>query len=384
MSKNFIFFILAIIASSLIILFFLEITLRLLGYETAFQGYERIGVEYIREPYEDIPYVYPAYGSFSQHYSSNPNSYFSKFSNGVHYKINNYGFRDSDFFLSRNESVRIAFLGDSFCFGNGNKDNDIYSNIIERRLNSSSKLKRNYEIYNFCLGSYSTKNEAALYEKVVSKFNPDILVVWYFLNDIDYDNSIETQSFFRRGFNENKQSFFYKLRDNLVTFDLAFKSFASIRNHKELINYYRNSHKHDSLGFKSVDNALNKIEKISEINGTKTFLTIFPIIFKLSNEYPFKNEHKRIMKLSNSHNFITYDLFEALSDQSYRDLWVHPTDQHPNYLAHRLVGEYFFSKFENYLIKNEYKIKKIINPITNEKEIYSKNRNWILLFNDER
>jgi hypothetical protein len=111
--------------------------------------------------------------------------YFDTSDHSLVYRVNNYGFRGDDLDISRNHRIRIAVIGDSFCWGSGVKEKDRFTALIEERLNQEKILGQEYEVYKFCMPGFNTATEVALYEQVILHFQPDILLISYFLNDIN-------------------------------------------------------------------------------------------------------------------------------------------------------------------------------------------------------
>ncbi|MCK5571735.1 MAG: SGNH/GDSL hydrolase family protein, partial [Bacteroidetes bacterium] len=172
-------------ASTAAVVAAVEVGLRIGGYESRTDFVVSIGREKIRRPFPGLRYLYPSHSQFSQEWPSNPRGYFDPETNGLTYVTNNFGFQDHDFSLARTGKIRIAFLGDSFCWGLGVQRADTFASVIERELNASEGGGSTVEVYNFALPGSNTAEEAALYEHVVRHFRPDVVVIWYVLNDVN-------------------------------------------------------------------------------------------------------------------------------------------------------------------------------------------------------
>ena len=84
-----------------------------------------------------------------------------------------------------NENIyRIVILGDSHSFGYGCNDNEVFSHVLEKELNE--KIKK-YEVLNFSVPGFGTAEELVTYTEKVQKYNPDLVIVCYFNNDIGND-----------------------------------------------------------------------------------------------------------------------------------------------------------------------------------------------------
>jgi hypothetical protein len=97
----------------------------------------------------------------------------------VHYNINKYGFRgDFPEDLKSKSKVRIAVVGDSFSFGLGVNNEDVFTAQLNQRQTA-------VEFLNLSVPGYSTDQQLLLMETTGTRFIPDeyILVV-YLANDI--------------------------------------------------------------------------------------------------------------------------------------------------------------------------------------------------------
>jgi len=104
-------------------------------------------------------------------------------------KTNALGLRDRDYSEMKDDSTyRILMLGDSHTFGWGVKLNNIFSEIIEQKLNTySSKFK--FEVLNCGVYGYGTGHQSKFLTKYGYQMDPDLVVVAMdFLHDIKNNN----------------------------------------------------------------------------------------------------------------------------------------------------------------------------------------------------
>lgn len=78
---------------------------------------------------------------------------------------------------------RILGLGDSFTFGMWVKLEETYLKILERKLNTNED-GRKFEAINMGVPAYGTAKELVTLEAEGKKFNPDLIIVGLFANDI--------------------------------------------------------------------------------------------------------------------------------------------------------------------------------------------------------
>jgi lysophospholipase L1-like esterase len=97
-------------------------------------------------------------------------------------EVNSYGLRDYERPIARNIS-RILAVGDSMTFGYGVEMNETYPKYLERMTNKNS-IK--YQVFNAGGTSGDSPGTYYLYLKnyAIQKFNPNILIVGFYYNDI--------------------------------------------------------------------------------------------------------------------------------------------------------------------------------------------------------
>jgi len=82
-------------------------------------------------------------------------------------------------------TYRIALLGDSFIYGHGVNDSEVVSAVLENKLNGETVPGvDHYEVLNFGVSGFGQAEELVTYRENVRKYNPDVVVVFYFDNDI--------------------------------------------------------------------------------------------------------------------------------------------------------------------------------------------------------
>ena len=95
--------------------------------------------------------------------------------------INSDGHRDKEYAIDKGGKYRIIFLGDSLTFGWGVKEEETFATLIEGGMNSQSPT----EIINFGAGNYNTEQAVNLFIEKGLNYNPDKVVLFYFINDAE-------------------------------------------------------------------------------------------------------------------------------------------------------------------------------------------------------
>jgi lysophospholipase L1-like esterase len=91
------------------------------------------------------------------------------------------GFRGSHLFTAKRPdgiSYRILFLGDSFTYGQGSEDSEIFVEIIRANIENS-------EIINSGTNGYGHRQELAVLDTLGEVVEPDLVIQMFFWNDVE-------------------------------------------------------------------------------------------------------------------------------------------------------------------------------------------------------
>lgn len=300
------------------------------------------GAHYTNAPLSEIRFVY----------DGDPRGYFGPGGEITHV-TNSLGFRGPEFPAQKKEqSVRMAFLGDSFTFGEGVRFEDTYPERTAVLLNQ--KFAREgvlFESLNFGVGGYNTVQEWELLERTVAGFSPDILVVGYALNDAEpelFRMDPATQEWERR---QREQVVHEGVAD--LPAPGSFWSRARILRclwrinetrdlSRKMTDFYHALYDADkNPAWESNRKSLGEILRVCVDRKVHCYVVLFPLIYQLNDRYPFREVHARIRAevAGRGAGYIHFiDLFDHFKGRRERDLWVHPTDQHPNEIAHAIAA----------------------------------------------
>jgi len=104
---------------------------------------------------------------------------------GVPVKINSLGLRDRrEYALPKSaDTIRVLVLGDSVAFGHGSVEAHTYPFLLEQRLRAW-RPDVDWQVWNAAVPGYNTSQELAHLLDVGPTFQPDVVVVAFFENDI--------------------------------------------------------------------------------------------------------------------------------------------------------------------------------------------------------
>jgi hypothetical protein len=247
--------------------------------------------------------------------------------------INELGYRGPAVSINRTEATtRIALLGDSFTIGYGVRDEEISSRIMEQTLRGLTNKR--FEVLNFGITGSATPQQADYFDRYVRRFKPDVVLVIMHLNDV----TLTAENGFI-GAMSRTRNYLWDFRKNSFLANLVVGVVAKWKLHKQLYDLYQTSFQKNSEAWQRVQQAFIKMRDICAKEGCKMSLVIHPIIYNLSEKYPFQAAHSAVKEFARSNEIASFDLLEALKGQKAEELWVQVADQHPNEKAHRIVGQ---------------------------------------------
>jgi hypothetical protein len=152
------------------------------------------------------------------------------------FRTNSNGLRDREYSFDKPNGVtRIVVLGDSSTWGWGVGDDEIYTEVLE-------SLLPNVEVINLGVSAYGTQQEFDYLKMQGMKYDPDMVILGFSLNDIagngrGKDGSTNSKSESDREISHHS-SFFLKLKEFLA-YRSAFYDFMTeqINMNKYLVNF---------------------------------------------------------------------------------------------------------------------------------------------------
>tara|TARA_Y100000588_G_scaffold35920_1_gene34596 strand:- start:2144 stop:3313 length:1170 start_codon:yes stop_codon:yes gene_type:complete len=296
-------------------------------------------------------------------YESDPRGYFGT-DRTVGHTTNSLGFRGGEFPLveTRDGSIeaigekpdgvlRIVFLGDSVTFGEGVHDSDTFVERVGRGL--STRLSGPIEVYNFGVGGHNTSDARWVWQRYARHLDPDLVVYTFVLNDaeprlfrLEQTSGQPTRiprSIEARWTEWTSQPEGWWTGSRLAR--LAWKLQAGWKLDRKILGYYRELNASYSPHWHA---CREQLEALQQIEPTP-LVVVFPMLFDLA-AHPFRPVHLAITDTCSQTEII--DLWETLAGRAGNntpELWVHPTDTHPNEIAHKFAAGVITQRLETLL-----------------------------------
>ena len=287
----------ALVASCAVCFGVLELGLWLGGYEPRYQGRNLMVVE-----------------------SANPRLIYEYRPNhrvvagGVVVETNSDGFRDREFALEKRAGVfRIIIVGDSVTFGMG--ETSPYPQHLEELL--SQKYGPRFEVFNMSVVGYNSIQEVELVRSKALRFDPDLLIIGYVLNDNKEDGG------------DGGLSRYFK-QSGSRAYDYLRKSVKRFGRH---------------LGKDVTTEAFEDLAALTAERRLPVLIVIFPR-FALEKDGSYRKQalHAQVRALSERLGFQVFDLLDALPREQLSQLSGDAL--HPNAKGHEVVARQLLAFLE--------------------------------------
>ncbi len=256
---------------------------------------------------------------------------------GTDVVINSDGFRDEEYATERNENYRIVVLGDSLTFGWGVEKDEAFEVLLEQMLSE----KRPTEMINMGHGNYNTVQQVNLFKEKGLKYNPDKVLVFYFINDAEVTPVRSKWLWVSR---LRSLTFLWSRFRGLLTRTAPGQTFES---------FYSDLYEDDQPGFIAMKEAFLQLRGITEERGIELQVIMLPELHDLV-DYPFTKVYAKVGDFLRENDIDYIDLTDSfLGYENAADLWVAPDDAHPNAVAHRMIAEYSRDFIEKGVATNE-------------------------------
>ena len=335
---------------------FVEIGFRVLDYR-GFHADREKDWQHALLPDDDPSRIYGVNNQFKPDsefrliYDSNPDGYFDD-DMSLTIRLNNHGHRGPDFQVPKALDVfRVLVLGDSFTLGEGVRLEHTFVHRLQDLVRNRVSAK--IEILNIGVSAWSTSTEAIYLEERALDFEPDLVLLVFVPNDANYAAKLDLFEDYRDRFEAPTM-----LRKSYLA------SFVYMTINREIAGrkYIENkaiaavSIKSARRKWKTTLESVVKIQSLATAVGSKFAVAMFPFMYELSDDYPLWRLHDLVENVSLENQIPYLDLLESFKGEDYVDLWVHPSDQHPNHRAHEIAAEALadFLVSEGLLLQQEF------------------------------
>lgn len=243
----------------------------------------------------------------------------------VDVQINSDGFRDREYPIERTDAQRIIFLGDSLTFAWGVAQDASFEVLLEEALGERNGP---VEVINFGIGNYNTEQQVNLFFEKGLRYQPDKVVIFYFINDAE-----PTPVRSNWGFLSHSRviTFFWSRVNAMLTNVRAAQSYET---------FYSDLYRDDQPGWINTRKAFLEIRDVTRERGIELQVVLLPELHDLV-DYPLGAQYAVVLEFLRQNDIEALDLAPFFRDETDpHRLWVALDDAHPNAYAHARIAEY--------------------------------------------
>lgn len=290
-------------------------------------------------PYDLAPNGFVPFSTLRFSYPSNPRGYFDQ-NFSIDHKFNSQGWRTDEHPVEKDETkIRILALGDSYLFGQGVRRKDLFIEQLPDLLSQKLQGNQQVECINTGQPAYNTAMESRLLQNAGIQYQPDAVLLSFVPNDVEPD-------VFAEG---NKVEFLTEFTNSYVTNDW-------LSQYSELWMFLRRSWCYYTIGQQHLQNSISsylddsskwqrcrdsllEIRDVCQQQEIPLLVVVFPFFVNMDGDYPFQPIHDQVVGCCEEEGIAVLDLRDSYRSYRGPELWVHPMDQHPNEIAHRIAAE---------------------------------------------
>ena len=253
----------------------------------------------------------------------------------VELRFNSLQFRDREFGPRRRGVRRVAVLGDSFTEGQGVKEADTYPRRLEALLNQAQPGQ--WEVLNWGRRGADFPRLYDTFEQIL-EYEPDVVVYGMFLNDVEQSDAFRARNAYVNDWMERGALAQGHREAGLL--DFVFERLERRRLDREALRWYSQMYAEPNReGWERTQAHLRDMHRRMQERGGRLLVADWPVLAVGDARDSLAPAHQAIARACAAAGIPHHDLRGPLSAADPSSLWVHPLDQHPNELAHRLAAE---------------------------------------------
>jgi lysophospholipase L1-like esterase len=252
---------------------------------------------------------------------------------GAMVETNSQGLRDREYAFEKPAGVlRVVMLGDSLTEGWGVPEQDTFVRRTER-LYAARGIKA--EVINAGVGNWNTVQEVEFFMKDAARYNPDIIVLNYSVNDAEPVPQDREPSFLMRHC--------YSCVFLLGRYDALRRRFFGGR---DWVAYYLDLFGDGTApGWIDSKAAIKRLNDYCKQHGIKLLIASHPELHDVQN-YRFQRITDFVRAAAAEYDVAFVDLLPYVREQPSSALWVTPPDPHPNAFADKFLAQGVFEALE--------------------------------------
>lgn len=260
----------------------------------------------------------------------------------VEMNVNAHGFRGPEVERDKPEDVlRIACLGDSHTFGSGVADDETWPAHLQRRLETRFPERR-IEVLNCGVNGYDTLQEEHWLREGVLAFEPDLVLLQYYVNDaalLNPDGSRQKVRDFVLDLTQpRREDWIMSLREHSKFVDLVFDGMYRRRGLEVYSELRSRPYREDGPGWRAVRESLVRMRDLLAERGIDFGFALYPFLVRHGDEMTSHEAFEVVSEFALEHGIDTLDAEPAFDGLDLGELRISMYDYHGNARAHELFA----------------------------------------------
>lgn len=257
--------------------------------------------------------------------------------------VNAHGMRGEDVELARTPgSLRIACIGDSHTFGYGVSDGETWPDVLRASLRRRA-VGRTVEVLNFGVNAYDTEQEVVQLEQRVLEYQPDVVLLGFYLNDTALRELPASESaepgYWVRILDRRQGGWIGWLRGHSRLCDLVADSLHRRISSADFARTRSAGFAPDHPGWLRVQAALRRAQALTQARHVRLGVVLIPFLIRMDGALGSHAAFEVVQQFCRSAELPCLDLeprFDGLDLSQFR---VHLLDYHASAPAYRVIGE---------------------------------------------
>lgn len=260
----------------------------------------------------------------------------------VEMNVNAHGFRGPEVSREKPAGVfRIACLGDSHTFGNGVEDDETWPAHLQRRL-AASAPRRRIEVLNCGVNGYDTVQEEHWLREGVLAFEPDLVLLQFYVNDAALrapDGSQQkVRDFVLDLTGPRREDWVKDLRERSRFVDLVFDGMYRRRGLKVYSELRSRPYREEGAGWLTVRDSLLRIRDLLAEREIDFGFVLYPFLVRRDGEMTSREAFRIVSRFATENGIATLDAEPAFDGLDLDGLRISMYDYHGNARAHELFA----------------------------------------------
>jgi lysophospholipase L1-like esterase len=239
--------------------------------------------------------------------------------------------------------LRIACVGDSQTFGHRVADDESWPAELQGSLRASLPARR-VEVLNFGVGGYDAEQETALLETRVLDYEPDVVILGFFVNDTELSDAVPDVPqtitpalvhFFAR--DTGGLMHWLRARSRIVDLgcDWAFHRFT-----RRLWSERSGALYSDRFaGWARAQAAILHARELVEARRGRFVVLLVPLLLRSGDALLSTSAYKIVSAFCSAHGIAVYDPEPSFAGRDLDALRIHPRDMHTSGAGNRIIAE---------------------------------------------